>query len=291
VGWDNTSAQRDAARANVGEYVNRGGRMFASHFGFTWLSSNGGQAYCSKVEHSVGFAFFLVKGEAASDRALGVLPSFPSWRSVSYRVNPLSARLALALALGLVAACSRPDGDVLYRPFQGPGHLDDGLPEGGEVLVDGEPLADAGLGPDAQGPAGDAGHDSMPDAGGAASIPDAASGADAGSIADGGGDAGALPTGDAGPGNQLGYWAFDDASELLNFELTDSGIVSAQEWHAADQHAATGHLVLTASFTGGGDGANLSVTPQAPLDLAGHLLKLRIQRLSGTRSGGVRAFA
>jgi hypothetical protein len=77
----------------------------------------------------------------------------------------------------------------------------------------------------------------------------------------------------------------------LNFELTDSGIVSAQEWHAADQHAVTGHLVLTASFTSGGDSADLSVTPQAPLDLAGHLLKLRIQRLSGTRSGGVRAFA
>jgi hypothetical protein len=45
LGWDDTFAQRDAAGANVREYVNRGGRMFASHFGFTWLSGNGSQAY------------------------------------------------------------------------------------------------------------------------------------------------------------------------------------------------------------------------------------------------------
>ena len=45
LGWDDTFTQRDAAGGNVREYVNRGGRMFASHFGFTWLSGNGSQPY------------------------------------------------------------------------------------------------------------------------------------------------------------------------------------------------------------------------------------------------------
>jgi hypothetical protein len=222
----------------------------------------------------------------------GVSPYYPSSRYVSQRVNSHGVRLALAVAAGLLAACSRPDGDILYRPFGGPGQLEDGLPDPGEVLVDGVPLPDAGLGPDAQGPLGDVAQDPVPDAGGgSASLPDAAVGADAGVSPDAGGDAGASPIGDAGTSAPLGYWAFDAASELASFQFTDSGIVSAQEWHAADQHAATGHLVLTAPFTSGGDSVDMSVTPQSPLDLAGHVLKIRIQRLSGTRNGGVRAFA
>jgi hypothetical protein len=40
--WDATPAspQRVASGANVREYVNRGGRMFASHLSFTWLNQN-----------------------------------------------------------------------------------------------------------------------------------------------------------------------------------------------------------------------------------------------------------
>ena len=45
LGWDDAFTQRDAAGGNVREYVNRGGRMFASHFGFTWLSGNGAEPY------------------------------------------------------------------------------------------------------------------------------------------------------------------------------------------------------------------------------------------------------
>lgn len=43
--WDQSFTQRDASGANVREYVNRGGRMFASHLSFTWLSANGAQPY------------------------------------------------------------------------------------------------------------------------------------------------------------------------------------------------------------------------------------------------------
>jgi hypothetical protein len=43
--WDGNSSQRNASGANVREYVNRGGRMFASHLSFSWLHGNGTQAY------------------------------------------------------------------------------------------------------------------------------------------------------------------------------------------------------------------------------------------------------
>ncbi|HET9930370.1 MAG TPA: hypothetical protein VFQ35_06780 [Polyangiaceae bacterium] len=43
--WDQTFTQRDASGANVREYVNRGGRMFASHLSFSWLIGNGTGAY------------------------------------------------------------------------------------------------------------------------------------------------------------------------------------------------------------------------------------------------------
>jgi len=37
--------ERDAYGSNVREYVNRGGRVFASHLSFSWLHENGAQAY------------------------------------------------------------------------------------------------------------------------------------------------------------------------------------------------------------------------------------------------------
>jgi hypothetical protein len=45
--WDGSNAfvQRDASGANVREYLNRGGRLFASHLSFSWLYENGAQAY------------------------------------------------------------------------------------------------------------------------------------------------------------------------------------------------------------------------------------------------------
>jgi hypothetical protein len=43
--WDENFTERDASGANVREYVNRGGRMFASHLSFSWLHANGTQAY------------------------------------------------------------------------------------------------------------------------------------------------------------------------------------------------------------------------------------------------------
>ncbi|HEY3497854.1 MAG TPA: hypothetical protein VGK73_24315, partial [Polyangiaceae bacterium] len=43
--WDGSFTQRDADGQRVREYVNRGGRMFASHLSFSWLHQNGTQAY------------------------------------------------------------------------------------------------------------------------------------------------------------------------------------------------------------------------------------------------------
>ncbi len=43
--WDSTFAQRTASGGNVLDYVNRGGRLFASHLSFSWLHGNGTTAY------------------------------------------------------------------------------------------------------------------------------------------------------------------------------------------------------------------------------------------------------
>jgi hypothetical protein len=43
--WDSSFAERDARGGNVREYVNRGGRLFASHLSFSWLNENGSAAY------------------------------------------------------------------------------------------------------------------------------------------------------------------------------------------------------------------------------------------------------
>jgi hypothetical protein len=43
--FDDSRAERNANGAKVREYVNRGGRMFASHLSFTWLDQNGTAAY------------------------------------------------------------------------------------------------------------------------------------------------------------------------------------------------------------------------------------------------------
>jgi hypothetical protein len=43
--WDSGYDQRDDNGDNVREYVNRGGRMFASHLSHSWLNGNGAAAY------------------------------------------------------------------------------------------------------------------------------------------------------------------------------------------------------------------------------------------------------
>lgn len=43
--YDSGGAERTASGQNIVQYVNRGGRLFASHLSFTWLYQNGSQAY------------------------------------------------------------------------------------------------------------------------------------------------------------------------------------------------------------------------------------------------------
>ncbi len=52
--WDSSFTERDAYGANVREYVNRGGRMFASHLSFSWLDGNGTQAYAAATPIATG---------------------------------------------------------------------------------------------------------------------------------------------------------------------------------------------------------------------------------------------
>ncbi|MEO8183097.1 MAG: hypothetical protein ABI895_30065 [Deltaproteobacteria bacterium] len=54
--WDGSNAftQRNASGANVREYLNRGGRLFASHLSFSWLFGNGTDAYSATAPIATG---------------------------------------------------------------------------------------------------------------------------------------------------------------------------------------------------------------------------------------------
>jgi hypothetical protein len=52
--YDATFAQRDANGGNVREFVNRGGRLFASHLGFSWLDGNGTTPYAAATAIATG---------------------------------------------------------------------------------------------------------------------------------------------------------------------------------------------------------------------------------------------
>jgi hypothetical protein len=52
--WDQDGTERTANGANVRHFLNRGGRMFASHLSFSWLSANGTQAYAASTAAETG---------------------------------------------------------------------------------------------------------------------------------------------------------------------------------------------------------------------------------------------
>jgi hypothetical protein len=52
--YDSAYAQRDASGANIREFVNRGGRLFASHLSFTWLDGNGTTPYAAGTAAQTG---------------------------------------------------------------------------------------------------------------------------------------------------------------------------------------------------------------------------------------------
>ena len=52
--YDQSFNERDANGANVRHFLNRGGRMFASHLSFTWLDGNGTQAFAKATATETG---------------------------------------------------------------------------------------------------------------------------------------------------------------------------------------------------------------------------------------------
>jgi hypothetical protein len=52
--WDSDFSERTAMGASVVEFVNRGGRMFASHLSYSWLHENGTQPYSEKMALTTG---------------------------------------------------------------------------------------------------------------------------------------------------------------------------------------------------------------------------------------------
>lgn len=56
IDWDKNGDERGANGANVRHFVNRGGRMFASHLSFSWLNGNGTQPYAADTAVETGLA-------------------------------------------------------------------------------------------------------------------------------------------------------------------------------------------------------------------------------------------
>ena len=79
--WDSDFSDRDAFGANVRDYVNRGGRMFASHLSFSWLHENGDLGSAATFqEQTVGLDDTGI-GEIARNRPLSSprIDSFRDW--------------------------------------------------------------------------------------------------------------------------------------------------------------------------------------------------------------------
>lgn len=75
LGWDSNGSERESWGANVREYVNRGGRLFSSHLSFSWLDSNGDQAYdaADPIATGLGPAATWSDTVDISDTATGVI--------------------------------------------------------------------------------------------------------------------------------------------------------------------------------------------------------------------------
>jgi hypothetical protein len=54
--WDEDGEERIANGANVRHFLNRGGRMFASHLGFSWLNGNGTDPYTAGTATETGLS-------------------------------------------------------------------------------------------------------------------------------------------------------------------------------------------------------------------------------------------
>lgn len=75
-GWDGDFEQRDADGATLRQYLNRGGRIFMSHLGFTWLHENGDLPYDPADPASTGLAAAATwdtQADSMSDLAPGVI--------------------------------------------------------------------------------------------------------------------------------------------------------------------------------------------------------------------------
>jgi hypothetical protein len=53
-GWDDDFSERNTYGANVRSYVNRGGRMFGSHWSYSWIDGNGNVAYAPATAANTG---------------------------------------------------------------------------------------------------------------------------------------------------------------------------------------------------------------------------------------------
>jgi hypothetical protein len=89
--WDGDFSERDDSGANVREYVNRGGRLFASHLSFSWLHQNGSAEYNASQPIATGLggaATFRATANLGSDAGTGKIAFGPQ---ASPRIDAFAA--------------------------------------------------------------------------------------------------------------------------------------------------------------------------------------------------------
>jgi hypothetical protein len=111
-------AQRDASGANVREYVNRGGRLFASHLSHSWLNGNGIFGYNAAFPLATGLgpaALWQSDANATLGSGTGIVSVGRPFASP--RITHFAAWMAsegVASAPGYQFAISEPRSQVLW---------------------------------------------------------------------------------------------------------------------------------------------------------------------------------
>lgn len=141
-------ARRTAHGARVRQYVNRGGRMFASHLSHTWLYDNGSAAYSSSNPWETGLADVAEwQYQSSSNPTSGTgqitLPEHWSEEESDWTVDNASPRIESFAAWMETEGITDADADHKF-PLIEPRSMCIAPGEHTEVFVDGVPPQDGG---------------------------------------------------------------------------------------------------------------------------------------------------
>ena len=129
LSWDQNLTQRTASGGNVREYVNRGGRMFASHLSFTWLIDNGMQPFDAQNPVATGLgpaATWDIMTDSTSTTGTGVvaagrpqasprIQNFSEWMAGEGVITPPATNFTITQPRSQVSMIHAATEEFVYR--------------------------------------------------------------------------------------------------------------------------------------------------------------------------------